>query len=331
MGRNKSAEKKNQPESAEKTKQEIRMSNSIVEARYEYTEIQLDILFYLLSCLRVDEQQKPVIHYELNITELEKLRQKQINTSLVRYVVEDMGGKPISLLRQPSADGSTKEEMITIIWLFQKVNYIPGKKLLQIKLSEDVVPYLFDLKKEFTTLELQSIMVMNSKYAKRIYQLCSQWKNSATGQSRVYELNEFRKIMGLNEKEYPQISELKNRVLQVGEKQINEFSDLDITTELIKEGRSFEKIRFKVSRKPAPQLPIDFDKNNYNPAQETLRQKLISLGVLDEKLIKKIILEKEKEFHKWHYSLQTGKFKIKTSIIGHLLTTLGLTEKKEKT
>ena len=46
--------------------------------------------------------------------------------------------------------------------------------------------YLIDMKNNFTSCRLQSIFSLPSKYAKRIYQIASQWKD--IGETKTFTL-----------------------------------------------------------------------------------------------------------------------------------------------
>ncbi|WP_257873740.1 replication initiation protein [Hymenobacter sp. J193] len=54
---------------------EIRQHNALTNARYEYTELQLDLFFFLVSKLRKDQKSDT---YELNIKELSALTGKNM-------------------------------------------------------------------------------------------------------------------------------------------------------------------------------------------------------------------------------------------------------------
>ena len=38
------------------------------------------------------------------------------------------------------------------LWMFQRVDYLLGQGIIEIKLTEDITPYLFDLKENFNQL-----------------------------------------------------------------------------------------------------------------------------------------------------------------------------------
>ncbi|WP_257873450.1 replication initiation protein [Hymenobacter sp. J193] len=67
---------------------EIRQHNALTNARYEYTELQLDLFFFIISKLRKDE--KDTI-YQLDIRELSSLTGKRYNGAYLHKATADMG------------------------------------------------------------------------------------------------------------------------------------------------------------------------------------------------------------------------------------------------
>lgn len=294
---------------------EVRVSNALVEGRYEYTEVQLDLFFYLLACLRKDNNDKPELTYDLSIAEIENMRGAAINSSRLQTIMLDMNNKPISIKTADMKD----ESDFYYLYIFQKFKYTRGRRLLKVKLTEDIIPYLFDLKREFTSMELYSVLRMTSKYAKRIYQICCQWKN-AIGDKMFY-IDDLKKMLNCQE-EYKQITDFKKCVLEIAKKQINEHSDLRISYALGKEDSpSFNVIYFTIETQKVRQIPIDYQ---YTEKQSRAKVQLEKIGIVDEKIQTQIITQYLDSFNKWLYDYQTGKFKILTSPSGHLLKTLGL-------
>ena len=151
-------------------------------------------------------------------------------------------------------------ERVKQLWMFQRVEYLKGQGIIEIKLTEDILPYLFDLKDNFTSYTLAAALRLNSKYAKRIYQLCSQWKD--LGETKKYDLQDFKKMLGLldekgNEK-MERISVLREKVLDIAVKQINEHTELHISYKLEKRVRTYKNIVFTVkSQALAETIPFD--------------------------------------------------------------------------
>jgi len=298
---------------------EVRQSNAITAARYDYTACQLDILFYLLSILRKEDQ--PNKEYQIHVTEIESITGREWNYQQLSDATENMGNRTFKI--------KTTDEYQQI-WIFQAVKYKKGKGYFTIKLSEDIRPYLFELKNNFTSYQLHSALKLTSKYAKRIYQLASQWKD--IGETKAYSIDELKFMLKLKDpkgkepEQFERISDLKKKVLDIAVNQINEHTDLTISYTLVKQGRAFNAVRFYINNQVPKQLQIPYDKPLEEGRIQNARQILDSLGIKDNKLIQQILSENGlvDALFKFNYDLKTGKTKADKNPAGLLLKVLGL-------
>jgi plasmid replication initiation protein len=258
--------------------------------------------------------------------EIEDLTGRKWDYSQFREATENMGSRMFEI---------KTEKDYTQFWLFQRVKYIVGQGRVEIKFSEDAINLLKQLKNNFTTYELQSALSMSSKYAKRIYQICSQWKD--IGESKRFEIKELKSNLGLIDnkgyEEYAPISMFKSRVLDVAIKQINEHTDLEISYHLAGDhGRKkpLKTIVFYIKKKSPLILPIEFEKDkNPNIRMQQLYFVLDKFGIKSSAIIKQIIENEEmiKVVFLFNYQHQTGLIKAENPA-GLLLTKLGLTKPK---
>lgn len=303
----------------------IRQDNSITNARYDFTACQLDILFSIMGQIHDDDSINKI--YTMYAKEIEDLTGRKWDYSQFREATENMGSRMFEI---------KTEKEYTQFWLFQRVKYIIGQGRVEIKFSEDAITLLKQLKNNFTTYELQSALSMSSKYAKRIYQICSQWKD--IGESKRFEIKELKYNLGLinNEgnEEYSPISMFKSRVLDVAIKQINEHSDLEISYHMAGEhGRKkpLKTIVFYIKKKNPLILPIEFKSDgNPNIRIQQLYFVLDKFGIKSSAIIKQITESEEmiKEVFRFNYQHQTGVIKAENPA-GLLLTKLGLTKNKK--
>jgi plasmid replication initiation protein len=302
---------------------EIRQHNALTNARYDYTELQLDVLFFLISRLR--KEQKSLV-YELSIKELSVLTGKQYHYPYLRKATADMGSRMFEV---------ETERGYQQMWMFQHVLYVTGQGIIEIKLSEAVLPYLFGLKDNFTSYGLAAALRLGSKYAKRIYQLCSQWKD--LGETKKYDIQDFKKRLGLlddkgNEK-MKQLGELRSNVLDPAVKQINEHTELNISYTLEKKGRAFKNIVFTVQPQAlAATIPFDLVPTGLAPAGLAQHQVdnagrlLAQLSITTPALVASILgnAAHVAACNKFAHDLKTGKHTKAHSLSGLLLTILGL-------
>jgi len=310
---------------------EIRQHNAITTARYEYSELQLDLFFYLLSMLRKDKTDGT---YEIVVKDLSTMTGKEYKYGYLRKATEEMGSRMFEVSTPKSYEQ---------LWMFQRVKYVIGEGRIEIEFANPIKPYLFDLKDNFTSFQLYAALRLSSKYAKRIYALCSQWKDK--GQTQTFSLDEFKKMLALlddkGNEQYKQIGQFKQFVLDESVKQINRHTDLEISYTLQKRGRSFQNITFTVKAQPlAVILPVK---------DEPAKVGVAPAGVLDAQYQNaRLFLEKwnikrtdvvnqimnsaqlVQEVNKFAYELQTGKVKVEKNVAGYLLTRLGLKEPKGK-
>ncbi len=310
---------------------EVRQHNAITNARYEYSEMQLDIFLYLLAILRKDKTDGI---YEVSVPEMAKLTGKKYNYQQLRLATEGMGSRMFEV--------STPKSYIQL-WMFQRIEYVHGTGIIEVEFANPIKPYLFDLKDNFTSFQLYAALRLSSKFAKRIYTLCSQWKDK--GKTQIFSLDEFKKMLSLlddkGNEQFERLSDFKRYVLDASVKQINQHTDLQIGYSLEKKGRSFKNITFTVKAQPlaivlpmkdeptkAGAAPVGVSDAQYQNARLLLEQ----WNIKRADVVNQIMNSSEliQEVNKFAYELQTGKVKVEKNVAGYLLTRLGLKEPKGK-
>lgn len=223
--------------------------NAITSGRYDFTACQLDILFMILSSLEEGQ-----LTYTIRAKDIELLTGREWNYQQLRKSTEDIGSRMFEI---------EKADSYKQIWLFQSVEYLIGQGAFEVMISEPARPLFFELKNNFTHFQLKSVLGCTSSYAKRLYMLACQWRTVGRFPKPI-PIIELKKMLGLVDKkgkeQYTQIGQLKEKVLDVAKRQINEHTDISFDYELYKRGRSFEYIQIYVSlSKDKPkQLEIDY-------------------------------------------------------------------------
>ena len=310
---------------------EVRQHNAITTARYEYSELQLDIFLYLLSILKKDNQDGV---YEIVVKDLSAVTGKEYKYGYLRKATEEMGSRMFEV---------STPKRLEQLWMFQRVAYVLGEGRIEVEFANPIKPYLFDLKDNFTSFQLYAALRLGSKYAKRIYALCSQWKDK--GQTQTFSLDELKKMLHLlddkGNEQYKPLSMFKKFVLDESVKQINKHTDLEIGYTLQKRGRSFNSITFSVKPQPlaivlplkdqpakAGSTPTGVSESQYQNVRLLLdKWNLKRADVVNQIMNSADLIQ---EVNKFAYELQTGKVKVEKNVAGYLLTRLGLKQTKEK-
>lgn len=304
---------------------EVRQHNAITTARYEMTACEMDIVFYLLSLLRKED--KVGTFYKVKVTDLMNLTGRQWNyqqfldaTSALRtreYVFQD-------------------EHRLLQVGLLASAEYIKGEGIIELEISEKIRPYFVDLKRNFTSFRLQAAFSLSSKYAKRIYQIASQWKDK--NETRVYSLHDLKVMLslkdpkGIEPEQYTKVSMLQKYVLDIAVSQINQNTDLHISYKLLKKGRAFESIQFLVRQQEPQQLPIPFENTGDDAKIASGRLRLAELEIRDARLVERIVSNPQllADLFSFVHKLKTGKIKSVSNPGGLFLTMIGLREAKSK-
>ena len=131
--------------------------------------------------------------------------------------------------------------------IFQWVNFARFSRKnqsLEIVFSEDILPYLFQLKK-FIKYNLEHVKSFENKYSMRVYE----WLLKELTQKKTYRANieisiyDF-KFMLMLEKKYKDLRDFNKKILKLVEKDINTYSNMKLAIE--KRGRPADTLIFQV-------------------------------------------------------------------------------------
>jgi plasmid replication initiation protein len=140
-----------------------------------------------------------------------------------------------------------------------RIKYIDDSAILEITFAPDVVPLITRLEQHFTSYQLKQVSQLTSKYAIRLYELLIAWRE--VGKVPTIELSEFRDKLGVSVDEYKAMNHFKSRVLEPSLKQINEHTDIIVSYEQHKKGRTITGFSFKFKQKSEKILTLKRDSN----------------------------------------------------------------------
>lgn len=280
----------------------IYQHNVITSGRYDYSAVMMDILFMVLSSLEVGK-----LDYNIHVADIEAITGRKWNLKQLREATESIGSRMFEV--------ETKEK-ISQIWLFSNVDYILGTGSFTVGLNPKATPYFFELKNNFTAMQLKSVLNCSSKYAKRLYGIACQWRSVG---SKRFEIEELKKMLGLIDKkgneQYEKVSQFKERVLDLAKTQINENTDIEIDFELKKRGRSFHWVTLHIDSRKFKQLEINFD---HSVDVQKFAAKLTAYGLTQDQA--DIIAQNEKEadfdtlIAELNTKVRSGKLKMDKSV-----------------
>lgn len=141
------------------------------------------------------------------------------------------------------------DRLIKKVRWVSELGYVENKGLVLLNLSDTVVSLISRLENQFTKYHLNQVSGFKSKYSIRVYELVVKWLTNTVTQK--YEVSDLREKLGLELSEYKTMSLFKANVLDKAVTEINAKSDLQVSYEQFKSGRTITHIQFKIKQKPA--------------------------------------------------------------------------------
>ncbi len=134
-------------------------------------------------------------------------------------------------------------------WVFG-VRYHDKEGKVTLGFSPWVIPFLTDLKEQFSSLKLSQVTCLKSIYSIRLLEFLTQFKS--TGKF-VIDVEEFKKRLDI-QNEYQRFYNLKMRVIEPAVKELQSKSNLNISWKTIKAGRTIKKLEFRFNEKSPQKL-----------------------------------------------------------------------------
>ena len=215
--------------------------------------------------------------------------------SRFKEAVEKMQKQAFFKIKEKKEHGFEFENIVPIPY----VKWTDYNDEVLIRFSPEIIPYLVNLKKNFTQHALSDIAELNSKYSIILYRWLSMNYNqyehySVKGGRRADQVESYRnpsisvkelRIMTDTINEYKDMNNFTKKVLNKPLEEMNAHTSFNVTYEKVKKGRSIDSIVFHITKKPVArndfykleeQDPIYLqDKENKEQAEELLAGKAL--------------------------------------------------------
>lgn len=218
----------------------VAQNNSLIDAPKDLSLLEYKLFLTVVS--KIDPTCDEIPSFSISAEEFSKITGLQNNSSMYRDLQ-----KAADKLMKRVAHVYDPELNVTInVNLTRKSLYWHEQGRIEIHLSNDVKPFLLHLQKEFTQYKLSNITHLSSLYAIRLYELLK--KQEILGK-RIFELQDLREKLGVSKNQYIRFADLKKRVLDIAQREINDKTDLIVYYSLKKERQKVVAIKFDISSK----------------------------------------------------------------------------------
>ena len=244
----------------ELSKRKVVEHNSLITSIAKMDKTPLKMFELAVSCIDTEEPPKDHTVY-LSKAELFAFFKVDDSNKHTRFkqAVENMQKQAFFKIKEKKEHGFEFENIVPIPY----VKWTDYHDEVTIRFSPEIMPYLINLKQNFTQHALSDIAELNSKYSIILYRWLSMNYNqyehySYKGGRREEQVEAYRNptisMRELREMtdtvdEYPRFDRLEHRVLKEPIEEINENTSFNVTYDKIKKGRSIDSIVFHITKK----------------------------------------------------------------------------------
>lgn len=153
-------------------------------------------------------------------------------------------------LAVPDRKGVMKWE---INW-FSSIGYHDGEGKIGLKFNADVIPYLYDLEREFTKYKLKQACALRSVHS---WRLLEQFEKHTGNEGKGWwtvSVDDFCTSMDASELQRKHFGKLRTQIIEPAIDELVKKDNWLIGLDLVKEGRKVVRLRFDFERNPQPTL-----------------------------------------------------------------------------
>ena len=280
----------------ELSKRKVVEHNSLITSIAKMDKTPLKMFELAVSCINTEEPPKDNTVY-LSKADLFAFFKVSDNDKHSRFkqAVRAMQKEAYFEIKEEAGKGFKFKSIVPIPY----VEWTDYHDEVLIRFSPEIMPYLINLKKNFTQHALSEISELNSKYSIILYRWLSMNYNqyehySVKGGRRAEQVESYRnpsisvkelRIMTDTVNEYQRFTNFTKKILDIPLKEINDNTTFKVSYEKVKKGRSIDSIVFHITKKPVArndfykleeQDPIYLqDKANKEQAEELLAGKAL--------------------------------------------------------
>ena len=244
----------------ELSKRKVVEHNSLITSIAKMDKTPLKMFELAVSCIDTEEPPKDHTVY-LSKEELFTFFKVSDNDQHSRFkqAVENMQKQAFFKIKEKKEHGFEFENIVPIPY----VKWTDYHDEVTIRFSPEIMPYLINLKKNFTQHALSDISELNSKHSIILYRWLSMNYNqyehySYKGGRREEQVEAYRNpsisIRELREmtdivNEYKLFADLEKWILKKPLEEINDHTSFTVTYDKVKKGRSIDSIVFHITKK----------------------------------------------------------------------------------
>ena len=217
----------------------VKHNDLIQKSRYSLNTQEQKVILYLISKIMPEDDSLKLYEFKIkDFCQICGIDETNGNNYIkLKACIKKLADKSVWI----TIDDKGTETLIR--WIERPyINIASG--ILKIKIDDLMKPYLLQLKNHFTQYNFLYTLAMKSKYSIRLFEILKSYSNLHKWTVSVDDLK-----TKLSAETYERYSDFKRKVIDIAIREINEYSDITVSLEFIKDSRKISEICFNIKTK----------------------------------------------------------------------------------
>lgn len=220
--------------------------NKVTNARYEFSEREEDILTLIIDAVQKHMTKESNIQTDLFKQPMIEIDLKEVGANNKKQYLEASSKLRKKDIKFEWNHPETHELVETETSIITAIHNHKQSSKLQLTISQWAIPYLLYWGKGVgaTLFDKSVALTLKGSYTKRLYKICSRWKDQ---KGFTMSLKEFREMLEIEDK-YPNTGHLRTRVLDPAQDRMKESADIyfNYAFHKVAGSRSYNSISFSI-------------------------------------------------------------------------------------
>ena len=214
----------------------VKSNELIRQGRFDLSLVEQRIVLYIVSKIKPGDTEFRTV--SMSIREFCAVTgiAYQQNLSQLKDNIQSLADKSIWFKRP----GTRRKTLIR--WI-EKPELDEDTDTVYIRLDSDLMPYLLQLRSNFTEYELLNILALRSKYSVRLYELLKSYLHVGQHDIAIEHLKDYLRIID----GYEQTKYFNRDVVVPAVAEINDYTDIEVEYRYIKKGKNISGYRFAIA------------------------------------------------------------------------------------
>ena len=236
-------------------KDKASLSNILNEMIYEQKMTLQELRLFLLYLAKIDPKKPDQTDVTFSLKEYSAMLGVELNESAIIAVMDKLLKRLVSIkpaiMPDYAVDGRIRCQLFSKCFMYKARS--DGKWYMSFKCHDDIKPYLFDFKGNFTEFEFWNAINLHSFHEIRLYMILKQYYRIG---ERIIALNDLKRMLGISSTEFPEYKIFARSVLKKCQKALLEYSDISFDFKPV--GRPATAVRFTIYENKSYVLPKIF-------------------------------------------------------------------------